>query len=174
MNTLTWPHCEMDTTLKHLGFTILSAIQHHKPASKLFIDYIGQAILAHAAHAYGCASASQIYRGQLAPWQARRAEEFLNEHMHGDVPLTSVAAECRLSVSHFSRAFGRTFGQPPHRWLMKRRVDASKTLLLTSRLTLAEIAHSCGFADQPALNRSFKRIVGDTPGQWRRSRRRHF
>lgn len=43
----------MDTTLKHLGMTVLSAIQCHKHASKLFLDYIGQSILGHAIYVYG-------------------------------------------------------------------------------------------------------------------------
>jgi AraC family transcriptional regulator len=87
--------------------------------------------------------------------------------------LASVAAECDVSVSHFAHAFRRTFGRPPHRWLMERRIDAVKKLLLTSRRTLAEIAGECGFADQSALNRSFKRIQGQSPGEWRKSRKGH-
>lgn len=46
VSTLRWPHCEIDTTLKHLGMTVLSAIQRCKPAPKVFLDYIGQTILA--------------------------------------------------------------------------------------------------------------------------------
>jgi AraC family transcriptional regulator len=174
VNMLHWPHCEMDTTLRHLGMAVLSAMQERTLAPKLFLDYIGQTILAHATFVYGGTPALPIRRcGHLAPWQARRAKEFLSANLYGDVSLDSVAAECNLSVSHFAHAFRRTFGRPPHRWLMERRVDAVKNLLLTSRLTLAEIAGKCGFADQPALNRSFKRVVGESPGEWRRSRKGH-
>src|SRR5271170_7091488 len=174
VNTLSWPHCEMDTTLKHLGMAVLSAIQRSEPAPKIFLDYIGQAILAHAAYVYGGTPASPgLIRGHLAPWQARRAKEFLNANIYGDVSLASVAAECNVSVSHFAHAFRRTFGRPPHRWLMERRIDAVKKLLLTSRRTLAEIASECGFADQSALNRSFKRIQGQSPGEWRKNRKGH-
>jgi AraC family transcriptional regulator len=171
-NTLSWPHCEMDTTLKHLGMAVLSAIQRSEPAPKIFLDYIGQVTLAHATYVYGEASPSFI-RGHLAPWQARRAKDFLNANLDGDVSLASVAAECNLSVSHFAHAFRRTFGRPPHRWLMERRIDVAEGLLLTSRLTLAEIASKCGFADQSALSRSFKRVLGESPGAWRRSRKGH-
>jgi len=171
-NTLSWPHCEMDTTLKHLGMAVLSAMQRTKPAPKLFLDYMGQTILAHAAHAYGGTPLSPgLTRGHLAPWQARRAKEFLNANLYSDVSLSSVAAECNLSLSHFAHAFRRTFGRPPHRWLMERRIDAVKNLLLTSRRTLADVATFCGFADQSALNRSFKRIQGESPGEWRKSRK---
>jgi AraC family transcriptional regulator len=174
VNTLHWPPCEMDTTLRHLGMAVLSAMQQRTPAPTLFFDYIGQTILAHATFVYGGAPTSPIRTcGHLAPWQARRAKEFLNANLYGDVSLDSVATECSLSVSHFAHAFRRTFGRPPQRWLMERRVDAVKSLLLTSRLTLAEIAGKCGFADQSALNRSFKRVVGESPGEWRRSRKGH-
>jgi AraC family transcriptional regulator len=175
VNTLTWPHCEMDATLKYLGLAVLSAMQRGDPPPKIFLDCIGQTILAHATGVYGGVQASSalMLPGQLAPWQARRAKEFLSANLYGDVPLASVAAECNLSVSHFAHAFRRTFGRPPHRWLMERRIDAVKNLLLTSHLSLAEVANKCGFADQSALNRSFKHILGESPGQWRRSRNGH-
>ena len=174
-NTLSWPHCEMDARLKYLGMAVLSAIQRNEPRPKIFLDYIGQTILAHATCVYGGTPASpSLIRGQLAPWQARRAKEFLSANLYGDVSLATVAAECNLSVSHFAHAFRRTFGRPPHRWLMEHRIDVVKNLLLTSRLTLAAIASKCGFADQSALNRSFKRILGESPGEWRRSRKGHY
>jgi AraC-like DNA-binding protein len=175
VTTLTWPHCEMDTSLKHLGMTVLSSLQGTKTAPNIFRDYVGQAILAHATCVYGGATGSPgRVRGQLAPWQVRRAKEFLNANLCGSFSLASVAAECNLSVSYFAHAFRRTFGRPPHRWLMERRVEAVKHLLLTSRLTLAEIATECGFADQAALNRSFNRVLGESPGEWRRSRKGHY
>jgi AraC family transcriptional regulator len=175
VNTLIWPHCGMDISLKHLGMTVLSSLQRSSPVPRIFLDYIGQAILAHATQVYGGTTSSPgPVRGQLAPWQARRAREFLSANLGGDFSLASVAAECNLSVSHFAHAFRRTFGRPPHRWLMERRLDAVKDLLITSRLTLAEIAVECGFADQSALNRSFKRVLGESPGAWRKSRKGHL
>jgi AraC family transcriptional regulator len=164
----------MDMTLKYLGMAVLSAMQHSGSAPRIFLDYIGQTILAHATYVYGGTPPSRdLPRGNLAPWQARRAKEYLSANLYGDIPLASVATECNLSVSHFSHAFRRTFGRSPHRWLMERRIDAVQNLLLTSQLTLAEIASKCGFADQPALNRCFKRVLGESPGKWRKSRKGH-
>jgi AraC family transcriptional regulator len=170
MNALTWPHCAMDVTLRHLGVSVLTAVQQYQPPPKIFLDHIGNAILAHAVYAYVGATADST-RGHLAPWQVRRAKELLDANPHGDLSLATIAGQCNLSVSHFSHAFRRTFGRPPHRWLLERRLEMVKDLLLTSRLTLAEIANKCAFADQPALNRSFKRIEGVSPGAWRKSRK---
>jgi AraC family transcriptional regulator len=113
VNTLIWPHCEMDATLKHMGMAVLSAMQRSDPPPKIFLDSIGQTVLAHATGVYGGVQASSgLMPGHLAPWQARRAKEFLSANLYGDVPLASVAAECNLSVSHFAHAFRRTFGRP--------------------------------------------------------------
>ena len=58
----------------------------------------------------------------------------LSANLDGDVPLKDVARECRLSVSHFSRAFRRTVGVAPHSWLVTRRIEVTKEecLILTS------------------------------------------
>jgi AraC family transcriptional regulator len=174
LETLRWPHCETDPALKHLGLTLLAAMEQPGQSSKLFFDYLGQAVLAHAAVSYGGSKSIATPRqGTLAPWQVRRATEFLRTHLDGDVSLASMAAECKLSVSHFARAFRETFGQPPHRWLIQRRIEAAKNLLLHTHLTLTEIAAECGFADQSAMNRPFTRTTGESPGAWRRRRKGH-
>ena len=71
---------------------------------------------------------------------------------------------------------GATFPEPSERrlagryqWLIERRVERAKDLMTNTRLPLAHIATQSGFADQSALNRSFKRIHGVTPGIWRRT-----
>jgi AraC family transcriptional regulator len=112
---------------------------------------------------------TKIARGGLAPWQMRRATELLRDRLDGDVSLPELAAECKLSVSHFARSFKQAIGQTPHRWLVHRRVDAAKSLMLHSGMRLSEIALGCGFADQTSFNRAFKKIAGITPGDWRRS-----
>jgi AraC family transcriptional regulator len=85
------------------------------------------------------------------------------------VPLKEVARECRLSVSHFSRAFRRSMGAAPHNWLLTRRVEAAKDKLRDDRLSLSDVALACGFADQSHLTRVFTRMVGVSPGAWRRA-----
>jgi transcriptional regulator GlxA family with amidase domain len=83
---------------------------------------------------------------------------------------TLLAKECRLSVSHFSRAFHRTMGAAPHNWLLTYRIEVAKEKLRDGRLSLPDVALACGFADQSHLTRVFTRIVGASPGAWRRAR----
>ena len=94
--------------------------------------------IAHAdAHAQITGVEHRLTHGGLAPWQVRRTEQILRERLDEAVTLACLAGECHLSVAHFARAFKRTTGQTPHRWLLERRVEHAKKLLVTSALPLA-------------------------------------
>ena len=160
-----------DTTISSLGTAILPALSHPDQVNQLFVDHVLLALGVHVAQAYGgMQPLSQPVRGGLAPWQVRRAIEILGANLDGGVPLKEIARECGLSVSHFSRAFRRTTGEAPHQWLMTRRVEAAKEKLRDGRLPLLDVALACGFADQSHLTRVFSRVVGISPGAWRRGR----
>jgi AraC-like DNA-binding protein len=113
--------------------------------------------------------ACELCHGRSGAWQERRAKEVLCANLDGRVPLNEVARECRLSVSHFSRAFRRSTGAAPHNWLLTRRVDLAKEKLRDDRLSLLDVALACGFAGQSHLTRVFTRMVGVSPCAWRRA-----
>jgi AraC family transcriptional regulator len=167
---LVWPQGAFDPIVHHLGQTLLSSLErpHHTP--KIFLDHVLQAMNCHFVCSYGGVriSAPQ-FRGGLSSLQMRRATELLEAHLDGNIALHQVAEACELSVGHFARAFKQTFRRPPYKWLTERRVDRARDLMTNSRLPLTDIATECGFADQSALIRAFKRIHGVTPGVWRRT-----
>jgi methylphosphotriester-DNA--protein-cysteine methyltransferase len=74
-----------------------------------------------------------------------------------------------LDILVNKRAFRRTLGVAPHNWLLARRVEAAKEKLRDGRLSLLDVALACGFADQSHLTRVFTRMVGISPGAWRRA-----
>jgi AraC family transcriptional regulator len=169
---LVWPQGAFDSVVHHLGQPLLSSLERPHHASKIFLDHVLQALNSHFVCSYGAVRTSTPqFRGGLSSLQMRRATELLEAHLDGDIALQQVAEACELSVSHFAHAFKQTFHVPPYRWLIERRVDRARDLMTNSRLLLADIAIRCGFADQSALNRSFKRIHGVTPGTWRRGQR---
>ena len=107
--------------------------------------------------------------GGLAKWQRQRAMELLRENLNGNVRLGDLAKECGLSVSHFARSFKATFGVSSHQWLIRQRISLTKELLTKTTLPLSEVAAQSGFGDQAAFTRTFHRIVGASPGNWRRA-----
>ena len=171
LEQLVWPLGTFDPVVYHLGKSFLASLEQPHDASKIFLDHILHALNSHIVCSYsGVTISAPKFRGGLSSLQMRRATELLEAHLDGDIALQQVAEACELSVSHFARAFKQTFRTPPYRWLIERRVDRARDLMTNSRLPLADIAARCGFADQTALNRSFKRIHGVTPGIWRRGR----
>jgi AraC family transcriptional regulator len=169
--TLTWPVGKVDHRLKDLALCLLPALERPELASELYVDHLVFAAQAYIARTYGGIEiAPSIVRGGLAPWQLHRATEMLKANLDGQIALTQVARECKLSISHFVRAFKQTIGQPPYRWLLQQRIDAAKELLLHSEMPMVEIALKCGFADQACFIRAFRKLLGATPGEWRRIR----
>jgi AraC family transcriptional regulator len=167
---LVWPHGVIDPVVHQLGQTLLYSLERPHHTSKIFLDHVLQALNCHFVFSYGGVPISaRRFLGGLSPWQMRRATELLEAHLDGNIALQKVAEACQLSVSHFARAFKKTFRKPPYQWLTERRVERARDLMRNSRLPLADIATRCGFTDQSALHRIFKRMHGVTPGMWRRS-----
>jgi len=117
----------------------------------------------------GSRLAPTIRKGGLAPWQERRAKDLIDANLVKGIRVEEIAEACSLSVSYFTHAFRTSTGQPPHSWLLKRRLELAMRLIREGRSNLADIAVATGFADQSHLTRVFKRRVGISPSQWRRS-----
>ncbi|HUA25858.1 MAG TPA: AraC family transcriptional regulator [Steroidobacteraceae bacterium] len=107
--------------------------------------------------------------GGLARWQARRALTYIDEHLESRLDVPLLAKLVSFSKSHFSRAFKQSLGLPPMTYVKMRRIERAKTLMTSTNQQLTEIALICGFADQSHLNRSFRRVLGESPGRWRRT-----
>jgi transcriptional regulator GlxA family with amidase domain len=113
---------------------------------------------------------SKLAIGGLAPGQIRRITRYIEGNLAATIRNRELAAIVRLSPSHFSRAFRGSFADTPHRYVMRRRMERAKALMLTTDASLGRIAAECGFSDQPHFNRLFRGLFGDRPRTWRRER----
>lgn len=159
-----------DDVFHGLAQALIPALDLPQKASPLFTEQIGLAMLVHLTQTYGGIRAPERRSGGLTAQQEARAVEMLSARLTQNVSLTALAQDCGLSRSYFCKAFGITFGKPPHRWLQEYRV-ARASDLLRSDLPISEIAYLCGFSDQSHLTRLFKDQHGETPADWRRHRR---
>jgi AraC family transcriptional regulator len=164
---------DRDLVLFGLAQALAAAMEQPGDGTAMFADCIALAFFAHIVRAYGSVLAERNNdRGGLAPWQLRRARDFITINLAGDPSISDVAKECGLSASYFVRAFKQATGLPPHRWLTKQRVERAKELLQESGRQLADIAQLCGFVDQSHFTRVFSKSEGHSPGRWRRLQRR--
>jgi transcriptional regulator of acetoin/glycerol metabolism len=110
-------------------------------------------------------------RGGLSARALRRVAEFVELHLADNISLRALAAEARLSVYHFARAFRQSMGVSPHRYVLEQRVKRAQQLLVQTDLPLASIASAVGFSDQGHFSGQFRGLAGTTPSNYRKMNR---
>jgi len=111
------------------------------------------------------------HRGGLAGWQLRRTVEHLEANLARPVGIAELAAIAGLSPYHFARSFRTATGEPPHRALVRLRLERARSLLERTDRPVGEVAAAVGYETPQALARAFRRELGTTPGAYRRDRR---
>ncbi|MEU9792718.1 AraC family transcriptional regulator [Streptomyces sparsogenes] len=161
------------------------AVDHPDMADPLLRRRVGQlhSALAHPGDELEAESRLALIgerlRGHLLPRLAARPpkpdrgvahslRELLDERLLHGVTLDDAAKLVHAHPTHLVRAFSTAFGIAPHQYLMARRVDRARRLLLDGRPP-AEVATAVGFYDQSHLTRHFKRFIGITPGRYART-----
>jgi AraC family transcriptional regulator len=163
-----------DPTVDRTAREVLAEMRDGQPLSRLRIDALGQdlaiSLLRGHSNLVGTGRLARRHGGRVdADWRIRRAMQYLDAHLTDDIGLAELAADVGLSPGHLAAAFRRQTGLPPHRWLMRRRVERARDLLAESRWSVTEIAHACGFASSQHLATMFKRQTGQTPSEHRRT-----
>jgi len=155
-----------DPALFHIARLFEAEVCREEDTPRLYGDSLSVALLLRLA-AFGKAYRTPA-RGGLPPRRLRMVTDYLREHLADNVGLLELANIAQLSRSHFCRAFRMSTGLSPHQWLLIARIEKAKELLASDKFPISEIALVTGFADQAHLSRHFSRIVGSSPGAWRR------
>ena len=71
------------------------------------------------------------------------------------------------SLSSFKRDFQQAYGESPGKWLLKRRIEHAANLVVNTDMSFSQIAYESGFEDLSHFSRSFKKIIGSTPSDYR-------
>ena len=96
-----------------------------------------------------------------------RARDAMDRAYAEPLDVRSVAAVAHISEAHFSRSFRAVFGETPHRYLQRRRVERSMFLLRETDRSVTDICLDVGFSSLGTFSRTFKEIVGESPTQYR-------
>ena len=128
----------------------------------------GDALLAGLADALARRGRQDRRRPAATPQRALlRVRDFLDAEFARPIDSADLERVADLDRFSLARAFRRSFGSAPHRYLLARRITAARSLI-ASGTPLAEVAGACGFTDQSHLNRHFKAHFGMTPGRYAR------
>lgn len=104
----------------------------------------------------------------LSPRALALVAAYVEANLADRLSLDAVAAVANLSPRHFLRLFKLSTGLSPHQYVIRARVERAKGLLVGGDLSLAGVAAACGFAHQQHLSRHFTRLVGVSPGRYRK------
>jgi AraC family transcriptional regulator len=111
-----------------------------------------------------------VLRGGLSGWQQRTVADYIEANLAEALRLTELAQLVRLSPYHFARAFKQSFGVPPHRYHVGRRIERAKNLLADPANSVTAIASRLGFSETSSFSATFRRVTGASPSDFRRAR----
>ena len=135
--------------------------------SNLYADSMANALAVHLLARYSnrTNSLKSSNSKKLSQLQLNRVIDYIYSNLDQNITLVELAKIVQLSEYHFARLFKQTTGQAPHQFLLQRRIDRARELLL-QKIEIAKVAQITGFSSQSHLNYHFKRIVGVTPKYW--------
>ena len=96
-----------------------------------------------------------------------RARDAMDRAYAEPLDVRAVAAVAHCSEAHFSRSFRAAFGETPHRYLQRRRVERSMFLLRETDRSITDICFDVGFTSLGTFSRTFHEIIGETPSSYR-------
>jgi len=160
----------VDPLLEQLAIAVLTALKDGGAEDRLYIETIAQLIGVHLARAHSSRSRARqpAPPDGLTPARIRRLLDYIEQHLGEDLSLEAMAAEVNLSPIYLARAFRSTVGEPPHQYVVRRRVEHARRLLAGTALSITEIALAVGFSSQSHLSNWFRRLVGVSPAVYRK------
>ena len=135
--------------------------------AEMFIAQVS-ALTLPAQHSDHVGLESKFISGGLAPWQLRRVAVHVDEHIDQTLHITRLAALIKRSSAQFCRSFKTSTGLTPSAYILQRRIDRAKQLMLETTYSLSQIALDCGFADQAHFSSRFRTQTEHSPSRWRR------
>src|SRR5882724_9032903 len=151
-----------DTALK-----LKAEVGNSDPWSREYAEALSLVLMHELFRLERTAPAARPVRGGLPAWQQKRVAEFIEEHLTEEISLAALAGLVDLSLYHFARAFAQSFGAPPHRYHIARRMDHAKSLLQGRALPVTQIGARIGFRETSSFTRAFRKFTGLTPTEYR-------
>jgi AraC family transcriptional regulator len=159
-----------DAGLRDIAIRLKALVEITEPIDRAYCESLG-VVLAHEL-VRACSAGAHtdtLARGGLAGWQQRAVAKYIEEHVADSIPLGTIAEVARLSPFHFSRAFKQSFGVPPHRYHVQRRIERAKSLLADPAASITEVGMAVGFGETSSFSTAFRKATGITPTSFQRS-----
>ena len=158
-----------DEDLTRAAEFLLEALEGKTLGFQVVFESLARVFLVKLIQKYGeTASDHSDFSPSFTATHYKKVLDFVKSHFASPIHVEDMAKEVGLSPHHFSRLFKTTIGKSPMQFVMVYRLEQAQKMLANNQLTLVDIAHRCGFADQAHFSRSFKARYGKSPKLFRK------
>ena len=153
-----------DPGIEHIAWALKAELEATVFADRLYVDSLAMALAARLANLQADRpGALRPLKQMLSPRQKRRLLDFIEANLDQSLSLDDLAGVAGVGVSQLKALFPQSLGLPVHQYVMRRRVERAKTLLLSGQAPISEVALAAGFSHQSHMAQWMKRILGVTP-----------
>ena len=163
--------CDRNPQIEQLAMMLRSELHRGKDgAGELYVDSLANALIVNVLRNYSVTKPKiAIYERGLSDRYLFQAIEYIDNNLSQSIKLEDLATHVGISKFHFSRLFKKSLGLSPHQYVMQQRIELAKQLLLTSNMSISDVALECGFNSHAHMGKYFRQIVGITPKAYRQS-----
>ncbi|MES2105423.1 MAG: AraC family transcriptional regulator [Pseudomonadota bacterium] len=159
-----------DKRVEHIAWAMQSeaASGSGHASGALYLESLGTALAAHllsAGAAPGLRTQLPAAGRQLPVQQLQAVVAYIESYIDADLSLARLADVAGLSVSHFKALFRQSAGVSAHQYVIRRRVECARELILRGRHEMSQVALQSGFAHQSHMARCMRQVLGVRPGE---------
>jgi AraC family transcriptional regulator len=155
-----------DPHIEHIGWLIHQDHLNGNPNGRLWFENAAYTIANRLVRRSQAFKGSPVHGSKLPKWRLQAVYDYVEAQLAEDLSLRELAAVAGFSVPHFKALFTQTTGLPAHRYVVERRVERARQLLVRGAGSMAQIAMDVGFSHHSHMTRCFHRVLGITPIQF--------
>jgi AraC family transcriptional regulator len=154
-----------DARIEAVGWAVKAELEAVTPSNPLYIDHLANALAVRLIEiATGSPAQSESHgEPKLSARQLRILTEFIEGNLDQKLRLADLAKVAGVSVTRLKTLFRSSTGVPVHQYVIRRRVEYARALLVTTGMPASEIAAAAGFAHQSHMVSTMRRLLGQTP-----------
>ncbi len=164
-----------DQQTERIGMWLLSEMETSGLGGELYAESLANVLALHLVRHHsslGRGSGRKFeHEGGFSKRALKRATDYINDNLSQKLTLKEIAGAAHVSPYHLARLFKAAIGLSPHQYVIHRRVERAKTLLVGTDLSIVDVAGAVGFANQSHLSSHVRRLLGVSPKVLRQSPR---
>ncbi len=162
------PAVDDDPFIAQIACLLKTDLEQGCPLGRSYGESLRTALAMHLLRHYATFKHNKRnYRDGLPEYKLQQALEYIHAHLDQELGLSDMAEVAGMSQYYFCRLFSQSMGVAPYQYVIQQRVERAKGLLKERKLTLADVALACGFANQSHFTKHFRQLTGITPKAYR-------